>query len=343
MSFHGSWHSLRPRRVPTQPDRAGGGSILFFRAPSTPVPGDFSGARPLRRLLGLTAGLWLPLGPQSGLPCKSWLSQEGTGLGQPPSTPRADQGCLAPAQHSTRGQPSPASSAALSGLAGASPTWETFCSNLTAGARFQTKPPWAATPNGQAASSQSEEAFAWTVTSRCHGLHCPSLQTSGPPRALEGGRVSLTWGAPHMSGSLVLRPHLPQDADLCPPAFPFAWQCPNLLEPRAQGPWTAGLPPAALSTAGPPVLGRARGVCVGNPQPHMVARTRAATSPAAQARTGRPEWHPGSRGRAGAGVPQGIALPSSHFLNRLPDGHADGARGDGPRPGERWGQSAAAR
>lgn len=146
-------------RPPTQagPHTAGQGwrrGHPVLQSPQHSCSWAFSGTRPLRRLPGLTAGLWLPLGPQSGLPCKSWLSQEGTGLGQPPSTPWADPGRLAPAQHSTRGQPSPASSAALSGLAGASPTWETFCSNLTAGARSQTEPPWAATPNGQAASSQ---------------------------------------------------------------------------------------------------------------------------------------------------------------------------------------------
>lgn len=145
--------------------------------------------------------------------------------------------------------------------------------------------------------------------------------------------MSSTRGTSHRSqhGRLVVRPRLPQDADSRPHAFLFAWQPANFPERHAQGPGTTVRPPAAVSAAGTPssvVLA----VSVGRPsharrqgrvQPPRHSPDADETTPVA----------PRSQ-RADVGVPHGIPWSSGHFLNQLPEGRADGARGEGLRPGK---------
>lgn len=174
VTFGDSRHSLGPGSGPSQPHRAEGQSntvfraltSLFLEAPLAPGPP----AAPMASLRGCGC----PPGPAYGSPAR-----RGSARRERAAALHTPGRAGAPARRSTRGQPSPAA-AWPRGPARASPPWETFSSSLMAGGRFRAEPPRAAAPGGQAASSQSKKASAWTVALLCRGHTTPACRPQGP-------------------------------------------------------------------------------------------------------------------------------------------------------------------
>lgn len=87
--------------------RSGRRTVLLCGPQHCPVAGGFSGPRPLRHPPGLTKGLWLPPGPPRRPPLHVRAQPGGDQGNSFPHSLQADPGRPPPAQHSTRGQPSP--------------------------------------------------------------------------------------------------------------------------------------------------------------------------------------------------------------------------------------------